>query len=54
MLAIEDDRALVGSGGIYETEQLFYKAVQAKKEAIAAKNEEICASFAGKAAKAAV
>lgn len=43
VLAIEDDRALVGSGGIYETEQLFYKAVQAKKEAIAAKNEEISA-----------
>lgn len=43
VLAIEDDRALVGNGGIYETEQLFYKAVQAKKEAIAAKNEEISA-----------
>ena len=45
MLAIEDDRALVGSDGIYETEQLFYKAVQAKKEAIAAKNEEISAQL---------
>lgn len=45
VLAIEDDRALVGSGGIYETEQLFYKAVQAKKEAIAAKNEEISAQL---------
>lgn len=45
VLAIEDDRALVGSGGIYETEQFFYKAVQAKKEAIAAKNEEISAQL---------